>query len=76
MKKFKELFESKQLKGKIKLPDGHLFLDYPKEIVLDIEDKYGDVIEDYVIDGNNATIYFKNVGPSKIDEILKYIKNV
>jgi len=74
---FKELFIEA---GKviIQLGDDSTFLRYPKDIMLDLEDKYGfPVIEDYDIDyrTNKVDLYFTDKGRKIYKKAIKDIKN-
>ena len=59
---FKELFTglNESYKGKLKLKSDNTFLTYPKDMVLDINDAFGDVVDDYDINGNNVVITYKD----------------
>jgi hypothetical protein len=70
---FRELFTED--KNTLKLKNGNLFLNYPREIVMDIEDAIGDIIDDYQINGNNVKIIFnKNVSDKEKEKAISIIK--
>jgi len=75
MKKFKELFEKEKSRAMVvKAPDS-IFLSYPKDVIFDIEDKFGDIIDDYEIKGDKVTIYFSLVPtPSDQSKIASMIQ--
>jgi len=70
---FKELFEADNVMV-LRAPES-IFLKYPEIVILDIEDIYGDIIDDYKIKGDKVKIYFRLVPtPSDQSKIAKMIK--
>jgi len=74
---YSDSLQESKLKGKLKLKDDNIFLSYPKDIMLDINDAWGDVMDDYDINGNNVVVYYKDgVDVDTAKSINKYIRNL
>lgn len=46
------------LKANFSLKDNNIFLTYPRDIIMDIEDSFGSVIDDYDIENEKVTLWF------------------
>jgi len=74
---FKEIYLLESQKSTFEVKSTNIFLKYPRDIINDIEDKFGDYIDDYDIEENTINIFFKNNTDKTVAiKIIEYIKSV